>query len=94
MGAALLARPKPRAFDALYFAEFDDLPAAFAWLRERRQHGFGLHRQVTSILVDTPDKGRIPFKPGDWALHLGRGRFEILTEREFRDNYDLIGACE
>lgn len=90
----LLARRKPAVLDAFYYGGLEDKVELLAWLKARRKAGYGIQDRVDKVLLDTPNHGRIIIQSTWWVLHIGRGAFQVLTQREYDDQYDTIGVSE
>lgn len=91
---SLLARRRPAVLDATLYRGFESREVTVAWLRERRPTGTGIFDRISHLVLDTPDVGRVVIKPESYIVHVGRGKFEVLTQTEFDARYDLIGFDE
>lgn len=94
MTVTLLARRKPAVLDAFLYRGLEDKDELLVWLKTRRKVGYGIYDRVDKVVLDTPDWGRLIIKSDYWILHVGRGKFEVLTQGEFDSRYDLVGSCE
>ena len=85
MNTAATYRSRPVEVTAIRWAGLDNCEAVFArigWPHE--PHG----PDTDAHYIETPD-GRWA-EPGDWIVHLGNSQFQVLTDREFHDEYEPV----
>lgn len=94
MPRVLTALSKPVEVDAVRFTLPEQVPDILTWLQSRRGVGFSNVEHRTKVFVDTGTGLPAEARLGDWILALPRRRFEVLSNADFEQRYDLVGFSE